>query len=230
MGSTIARILFLILIPVSLSAQSVTSNFMLAGGPTGGAPTTVVDTVGADNEDGMAIGGASPAEALHQGGAADRIYTGGFVSPDDSAQVGFIFATSIPQGATVDSGFLYIGFGVIDSTNTFEMDIYGYDVDVAAVFNSAHTHTLRNHAALTSARIAWDGWRDTWDFTVQRSPDIKTIVQEIVDRVGYVANNKMGIIIIPDMTTQSPYNNALIKDFNSGTNPENYANIRLYYH
>lgn len=228
MGSTIARILFLILIPVSLSAQSVTSNFMLAGGPTGGAPTTVVDTISADVRDAYSTGSSGFVENLQEG-ANGQIYIGDYIAPDDSAQAGFLFTATIPQGKTVDSAFVMLYFNNVDSSSgSLVVNIYAYDADNIADFAEAHTHMLRSHGAFTSGSVAWT-LVNAWSFEYQRSPNLAAIAQTVVSRAGFASGYKIGFVIVPS-TTWAIFNNALIYDYSKSTTPERRASVKFVYH
>ena len=67
-------------------------------------------------------------------------------------------------------------------------------IDNAPVLNATHTHDAAGHyGALTTASAAWTftGAVSTW-FT---SPDIKSVVQEVVSRGGWTSGNYIGIVI-----------------------------------
>lgn len=102
---------------------------------------------------------------------------------------GFCWATvDVPNGATIDTAYIgiYIPFDSIDDPYC---DIYGNDVDDANEFATEADVTSRT---LTEASVSWSatgigtGWKNT--------PEIKTVIKEIVDRAGWVANNDMCIL------------------------------------
>lgn len=96
-----------------------------------------------------------------------------------------------PQGSTIIEAkiTLYaIGPGTDNPVNSV---IYGNDVDNPTnPTNSTEADAL----ALTSASVAWNP--GVWDVTeYYDTPDIKTILQEIVNRAGWVAGNNIMILL-----------------------------------
>ena len=103
----------------------------------------------------------------------------------------------IPQGATVQNA--YIQFKVDSGANsgTVMLWIRGEDTDDASQFTvSSYSISSRSQ---TSAFAPW--WPPDWDAAVgeagtdQRTTDISSIIQEIVDRPGWASGNTMAIII-----------------------------------
>lgn len=98
---------------------------------------------------------------------------------------------TIPQGATITKA--YIEF-VADKTSsgTASLTLYGEKTDNATTF----TTVLNNISSrvITTAFVAWSP--QTWSAAgVYQSNDIKTIVQEIVNRIGWKSGNSMAFII-----------------------------------
>ena len=72
------------------------------------------------------------------------------------------------------------------STNAVKTKIEGEDTDDAATFSDITNYLTRSR---TSANVNWDP-TGTWSVGVEwSSPDIKTIIQEIVNRVGWSSGN-----------------------------------------
>lgn len=97
---------------------------------------------------------------------------------------------NVPQGAEIVSA--YLRFTAQDSlSNSTSVRIKGHDVTDPPTFNGDGNISARS---LTSASVSWSpgSWNDeaTYD-----SPDIKTIVQEIVNQADWRANNSMAFII-----------------------------------
>lgn len=102
---------------------------------------------------------------------------------------------NIPQGATIDKA--YIQF-TTDETNsgTTSLTIKGEDVNNASAFTTS-TNNVSNRTK-TSASTSWNpsSWSSVGASTTnERTPELKAIVQEIIDRSGWVANNSMAMVI-----------------------------------
>lgn len=98
--------------------------------------------------------------------------------------VGFLYmGTNVPQGATIKRCTLFIQ-GVGTSVFGIFGAWWGYAVDVPTEFNSAHTHRISDHHTRTTATVT-DNWVPSGVF---ESADLKSIVQEIVNRPGFVGH------------------------------------------
>jgi hypothetical protein len=96
---------------------------------------------------------------------------------------------SIPQGAIITNAFIEFTTDETDSEDT-DLVIEGEADDNAARFtNVAGQMATRTR---TTASVAWDNvpaWGTVGETGVkQQTPDVKTIVQEIVDRSGWAGN------------------------------------------
>ncbi len=97
---------------------------------------------------------------------------------------------NIPSGSTIDSATLT--FVMKDKIGTPSVRIYGNDVDDAATWGA--TNKVRN-ITKTAAFTALD-------VTLHDSTnDVKTIVQEIVDRGGWAANNDIAFGLFDQVGT-----------------------------
>ena len=101
----------------------------------------------------------------------------------------------VPQGATITNAYLQF---TVDETNTgtTNLTIVGEDVDNAETFGTAPYEITDK--TKTQASVSWSppNWNTVGDQTGdQQSPDISSIIQEIVNRPGYTINNSMIIII-----------------------------------
>lgn len=99
---------------------------------------------------------------------------------------------AIRQGANITQAYLTFTVDEIDTVSTI-VDIHAQDVDNAAVFTGS-TNNITNRA-LTTAKVTWD--IPAWNAIDQQqsSPDLSALVQEVVDRPGWTANNSMVFII-----------------------------------
>lgn len=138
------------------------------------------------NDDGSKFGTANPWDTT-------ALKIGDSVSGDVDAAVRFNSVT-IPQGSTIASATL-----TFTATGTFSFNylskIYGIDEDDTADFSSDPLGRSK-----TTASIDWDE-TSMADETEIVTPDISTIVQEIVDRGSWASGNDMGFIIENDGTT-----------------------------
>ena len=100
---------------------------------------------------------------------------------------------TIPNGETINSATLTFNPNVSD-TSDVNTKIYGIDEDDTADFSSDPTGRTK-----TSANVDWDFTSTTQD-VVEVSPDISTVVKEIVDRGGWSSGNDMGFLILNDNT------------------------------
>lgn len=117
---------------------------------------------------------------------------------------GFRFqGAKIPQGATIQSAYLNVYASNSGSepqsntTNTLNLKIRGADVDDCAAWadntNSSTGDPISR--TRTTAAVDWDISASWSDLELMTSPDITTVVQEIVDRGSYAAGNDLGVIL-----------------------------------
>jgi MSHA biogenesis protein MshQ len=103
-------------------------------------------------------------------------------------------SVNIPQGATINSA--YIEFVTDETDNgTTNLIIYGEDEDRPNQFgNNDDNISDRNP---TTASVSWSpsGWDNEDD--LQQTDDIASIIQEIVNRSGWEANNNLVIMVAP---------------------------------
>lgn len=127
----------------------------------------------------------------------------GSLSPSESANdAGFIFSpVNIPQGAEIISAKLLIP-SPIQNNGMPNVLIKGFAEDNAAVF-SANGSNRPSTRTKTSAKIQWNLGHaeagvligDHWTAeSYYESPEIKEIIQEIIDRSDW-AKSKLGIVI-----------------------------------
>ncbi|MDX1430301.1 MAG: hypothetical protein R3282_08440, partial [Rhodothermales bacterium] len=115
---------------------------------------------------------------------------------DDDQMVGMRFTSvDVPQGATITSA--YIQFKV-DETNSGSADLTfrGQAAGNAAAFSSSD-HNLSSRAT-TSASASWQpaAWTSTGEASAdQRTPELASIVQEIVSRGDWTSGNAMAFFV-----------------------------------
>jgi hypothetical protein len=122
-------------------------------------------------------------------------------------QVGFFRFNNLPmgQGATIDSAYFKVWTHEYGFSNSVQLKIRAIDQDDTAAFPSSNgTNTDPLNRPRTSAGIDFDfdGTRNV----LRTSPDIKTVIQEIIDRAGWTGGNDLAIVLEND---GSAYNNEL---------------------
>lgn len=115
-------------------------------------------------------------------------------------------SVSIPQGATITSATLtvYTNANMSGASVTDEVRVYGEDVDNAPAISSAADALSRFPTNATTANVDWYVWEANGPLTNADqpviSPSISTIVQEIVNRPGWVSGNSM-MFFVDDLGT-----------------------------
>lgn len=133
-------------------------------------------------------------------------YVGCVRSNDTQYSMGIRFsAVPIPQGSTINSAYLVVtssGNYIQDTVNSI---IMGEDADTAAVF--AGTYVDYDGRTKTSATVSWNGIEHWTLGSEYVSPNIATVVSEVVNRAGWVTGNNM-VLFWDDrakMSSQSDY-------------------------
>lgn len=141
---------------------------------------------------------------------ADDVNESVFGFATDAIQSGDIFGSpiyaglrfqgvNVPQGATIDSAILTLNIASLEGGATPSTYCYGVDADTAAAWAdpgnlpSAVTPTTAQSA--TFAPIA----------TGSEQVDVTTIVQEIIDRVGWSSGNALALVFNDDGTSSNEY-------------------------
>ena len=108
---------------------------------------------------------------------------------------------NIPQGATITDARIQFRADET-SSGAVTLDIQGEDVDNAATFSGQYGISSR---AVTTATVSWTP--DDWTVVneageAQRTPDLSSIVQEIVNRPGWQREHALSFIIRNASTTK----------------------------
>ncbi|MFZ5981515.1 MAG: hypothetical protein ACOYVF_12885 [Candidatus Zixiibacteriota bacterium] len=101
----------------------------------------------------------------------------------------------LPPGANIDSAFISLHCSSSQSGTTCNAVIYAEDTASAAGFSSGSDYAAR---LVTSAACAWPDIPAQSALTWYRTPDIKNIVQEIVDRGDWADSNALAVFIRDD--------------------------------
>ena len=99
----------------------------------------------------------------------------------------------IPRGATIDSAFIIVtSHEVKTAEDVAELTIYGEATDHAETFTE---DALIDARPATTAMVDWTV-AEAWGlWTPHYTPDLKDIVQEIVDREGWNAGNAIAFVV-----------------------------------
>jgi hypothetical protein len=107
---------------------------------------------------------------------------------------------TIPQGRAIVSARIDVVASQSKSTNAIAR-IYGVNADNAA---APTTYSEAENAPLTSAYVDWSNLPSWINDSTQSTPEIKAVVQEIVNRSGWSSGNAMTIYIKDNGTEQVP--------------------------
>ncbi len=110
--------------------------------------------------------------------------------------VAFRFAgVTVPQGAQITAA--YVSMRAADSnTESTDLTVFGHDSDDAATFNTS-SHNISSRPR-TSASVTWHNVPNWSMNQYYQTPEIKDIIQEIVDRPGWASGNDLVILIRTD--------------------------------
>ncbi len=171
----------------------------------------------------------------------DDIDAGWEGEPDDQniLTAGFRFRNIfIPQGATIDSVFLVLTSHEAKTTeDVANLTIVGDASDNAGTFT---LDSLIDARPQTTAAVRWIIDEEYGLYTTHRTPDLREIVQEIIDRDGWVAGNALALLVLGENQGPSELENA--REFESFENiadpedggdgqhhPERIPMLEIYY-
>lgn len=119
----------------------------------------------------------------------------GLVKSNGDVYVGLRFQNvTVPPGATIVNAYLEFRSAANDSSST-DLIIHGQDADNPGTFSGNSDVSNRLNSSATSATVNWNNV-SAWSFLgAYQSPDISSIVQEIVDRGGWNSGNAMALLI-----------------------------------
>jgi len=176
-------------------------------GDSDGLQTTATYTIAAAADDGRAARTGTSATSVSTYNSGFRHnqakeYLGTQFDDEESEYdyfVGYFRFNSIvaAQGATVQSAYLKLNKrGYSGGSSNHDFYVAAIDKDNKSRPTGANH---MNHSKLTTAEVAWGNNTDTGngtlrsasDGTVLSSPDIKTVIQEILDRSGWSSGNSI---------------------------------------
>jgi hypothetical protein len=112
---------------------------------------------------------------------------------DRNQLVGLRFTNvEIPKGATISNAYIQFTADEVSSDESTILDIYAESVADAPIF-TWHTTSITNRKK-TDSTVSWDVpvWSVVHESTEkQRTPNLKNLVQEVIDLDGWETNNAM---------------------------------------
>jgi len=138
----------------------------------------------------LQVGASS--DDVHQAGGGNVTLTGTTISVGTTTEwAGFRFQNvTIPPGSIINTASIQVK---VFST-TFDdpnVDIYGEDVDDASTFVASNNNI--SNRTRTTAKTTWNNTGIGSGF--RTSPDIAAVIQEIIDRAGWLSGNDLNIIL-----------------------------------
>lgn len=117
-----------------------------------------------------------------------------YVQLGSASYGGFRFQNvSVPAGATITSATLQLAAN-LSSSAAASATVYAQSADSASAFSSSNNNI--SSRTRTSANVAWTfaAWtQDNW----YTSPNISSVIQEVVNRSGWTSGNSVAIILTP---------------------------------
>jgi hypothetical protein len=142
---------------------------------------------------------AAGADDVEQRGSAMSLTSSDLELVVDGAtnqKVGLRFtAIDIPAGAIITSAYIQFQTDEVGSAST-SLQIRGIDVDDAAPFTTASNNLSSRPTTGAFASWAPSAWTIVDEAgAAQRTPNLTGVLQEIIDRSGWVAGNDLGFVI-----------------------------------
>lgn len=140
---------------------------------------------------------------------------------------------TIPKGAIITTAYFSLNCRTSQAANTVNSIIYGEDVDDAATFSDLANYQGRcdffTPGTGTTATADWDAipaWTvDTW----YDSPEIKAIIQEIIDRDGWESGNALALFWEDHAATGTQANNVYRQGYSRDNGAESAPKLHIEY-
>ena len=182
---------FLILLTIFLLVSipiTVYSSLQVRDLRSSAATTTLNRQVGASSDDAGQYG-----DGIGFSSTDSRLWVEAGISGGDRRNAGIRFTNiSIPRGSTINSASIEIYF-TGENDDDVSLDIYAHRVDNAPTFSGSDGRDVTSRVT-TSASVGWvqtDLREEVWN----TSPNIKSVVQEIVNRSGWSSGNATAILL-----------------------------------
>jgi Bacterial Ig domain len=113
-------------------------------------------------------------------------------------KVGMRFTgVAVPRNATITKAYVQLTVDEVTTAAT-SLTVQGQASDNAATFVAGTTNNSVSSRPRTAASVAWTpaGWTTVGAHGVdQRTPELKSVIQEIVNRAGWASGNAMAVIV-----------------------------------
>lgn len=127
--------------------------------------------------------------------SSDYYMKAGYSGSGGSSHAGMRFLNiTIPKGSTITSAKITHKARSNSGAITASISIYGNDVDNATTFSADGSNEPQNKVRTTEV-VNWSPpfW---YNGTIYDGPDIKNIIQEIINRDGWASGNNLSILYI----------------------------------
>ena len=139
---------------------------------------------------------------------ASQISTGYWAAVNFKHGGGMRFTNiTIPKGSTITSAYLTLTSYTDRSSTVVRSKIRGEDADNPSAFSDYSDYSGRPR---TSAEVNWDSIPAWTAETEYNSPEIKTVIQEIIDRANWASGNAV-VIFWDDHDDRSDHNSETVR-------------------
>lgn len=111
--------------------------------------------------------------------------------------VGLRFAANIPQGATIASAYVQFNSEGVDASVS-SISITGEDADNSSAFVAVNNNLTSRPKVAPTVNWVPNAWVNNVAGVDEKSPDLKTIIQAIVNRAGWAAGNTLALFFQGD--------------------------------
>ncbi len=119
------------------------------------------------------------------------------IDRNDNQIIGLRFVNiNIPQGADIESAFVQFAADQVDNVNPSNLNIFGEASDNAATFSNTNGNISNRPKTVATSSWSPADWEGVGDAgPAQKTVNIASIIQEIVDRAGFTSSSPIAIII-----------------------------------
>jgi len=167
------------------------------------SPATQTWQIQADLDDCLYLGST---DQWDEGAASHAWFrSGAYLAVYGFSAGALFFNVTIPQAASITSAYFNITCSIQYNQGPVLTRFYGHDVDNSATFSTKEDYKNRIANEITYGKVDWD-ITEVWTVDNEyQSPDLKDIVQEIVDRAGWSSGNNLTFFWEDDGTTRLNY-------------------------
>lgn len=108
---------------------------------------------------------------------------------------------AVPQGATITAAYVTFDAALDSPNKECMVDITGQDADDAATFSTLGDFNARPR---TTAIVHWDNIEGWVVAKLYDTPSLVTIIQEIINRPGWVSGNDLALFFTDNGSDQTP--------------------------